>query len=35
MREAAAALRLKAETDLIVDADSDYRRGSIRSDDDF
>jgi hypothetical protein len=33
MREAAAALRLEAETDLVVDADGDDRRCGVGCDD--
>ena len=33
MREAAAAARLEAEADLIIDADRDDRRGMVRGDD--
>ena len=35
VREAAAALRLEAKADFIVDADGDDRRGGVGSDDDF
>ena len=35
MREAAAALRLEAETNFVVHADGDYRSGGIRRDYDF
>jgi hypothetical protein len=33
MREAAAALRLQAKTNFVVDADGDHRRGGVRHDD--